>query len=170
MPLSLHAAIVPGWLQILGSCNNLINKAEAFDCENAELLSASLTEDMLPLAYQLKSCVVHSRGAIEALAKGVFSPDFNEPPTNFSDMRNLLNSAIDYLEQLEEADLDLFTGQPMRFEIGEFKLHFLAENFLLSFSQPNFFFHAPTAYDILRMKGVPLGKRDFLGAVQIATS
>lgn len=34
---------------------------------------------------------------------------------------------------------------------------------LHSFSQPNFYFHATTAYDILRWKGVPLAKRDFTG-------
>ncbi|MXP25537.1 DUF1993 family protein [Altererythrobacter indicus] len=170
MPLSLHTALVPTWLQILGSCNNLIDKAEAFDCDDKELLSTCLAEDMLPLAYQLKSCAVHSLGAIEGVRKGVFSPDMNEPPANFSDMRNLLNNAITKLEQVEESELESYIGQPMRFEMGEFKLHFLAENFLLSFSQPNFFFHATTAYDILRMKGVPVGKRDFLGAVQIVTS
>ncbi len=47
------------------------------------------------------------------------------------------------------------------------KLPFKAEGFLLSFSLPNFHFHATTAYDILRMKGVPLGKRDYLGKMRI---
>ena len=42
-----------------------------------------------------------------------------------------------------------------------------AENFLLSFSLPNFYFHATTAYDILRHKGVPLGKRDFTGKLRL---
>jgi hypothetical protein len=36
----------------------------------------------------------------------------------------------------------------------------------LSFSQPNFYFHAATSYDILRWKGVPIGKRDFLGRMR----
>jgi len=40
---------------------------------------------------------------------------------------------------------------------------FTAENFLLSFAQPNFYFHATTAYDLLREHGLPIGKRDFLG-------
>ena len=48
------------------------------------------------------------------------------------------------------------------------KIPFKAEGFLMSFSLPNFYFHATTAYDILRQKGVPLGKRDFLGRLRIA--
>ena len=55
----------------------------------------------------------------------------------------------------------------MRFEIRDFAMNFQAEDFLLSFSQPNFYFHATTAYDVLRMKGVPVGKRDFMGRVRI---
>ena len=46
---------------------------------------------------------------------------------------------------------------------------FAAEGFLMSFSLPSFYFHATTAYDILRMKGVPVGKLDFLGQLSIKT-
>ncbi len=42
-----------------------------------------------------------------------------------------------------------------------------AEGFLMPFSLPNFFFHATTAYDILRHKGAPLGKRDFMGKMKL---
>ena len=44
-----------------------------------------------------------------------------------------------------------------------------SEVFLKSFSLPNFYFHATTAYDILRSKGVPLGKRDYLGRMRLKT-
>jgi hypothetical protein len=44
---------------------------------------------------------------------------------------------------------------------------FTASNYLLSFSLPNFYFHATTGYDLLRMKGVKLGKFDFLGALRM---
>jgi hypothetical protein len=44
---------------------------------------------------------------------------------------------------------------------------FTAVGFLLSFSLPNFYFHSTTAYDILRSKGAPLGKRDFMGALRM---
>ena len=37
----------------------------------------------------------------------------------------------------------------------------------MSFSLPNFYFHATTAYDILRTNGVPLGKRDFMGRLKM---
>jgi hypothetical protein len=64
-------------------------------------------------------------------------------------------------------ELEAFIGKDMLFEMPGLKLPFTAEGFLLSFSQPNFYFHAATAYDILRAKGVGLGKRDFLGALRL---
>jgi hypothetical protein len=67
------------------------------------------------------------------------------------------------LSAIEVAEVDSFVGRDMRFAFGNRHLDFTAENFLLSFSQPNFYFHATTAYDILRWKGLPIGKRDFTG-------
>ena len=55
----------------------------------------------------------------------------------------------------------------MFFEFRDVKLPFTAENFLMTFSLPNLHFHATTAYDLLRMKGVPVGKRDYTGPMRI---
>ena len=51
--------------------------------------------------------------------------------------------------------------------LGKREMPFTNQNFLLSFSLPNFYFHATTTYDILRMLGVPLGKMDFLGKMKL---
>jgi hypothetical protein len=59
-------------------------------------------------------------------------------------------------------------GRDVTFQMRDFKIPFTAENFLMSFSLPNFYFHATTAYDILRSKGVPLGKRDYMGRMKLA--
>ena len=58
-------------------------------------------------------------------------------------------------------------GKEVRFEFGKLSLPFDAEEFLLSFSQPNYSFHAATAYDILRMLGIKIGKTDFLGRLRM---
>src|SRR5436190_604022 len=66
-----------------------------------------------------------------------------------------------------KVDANELEGKDMVFQIRDNKLPFTAEGFLLSFSLPNFYFHATTAYDILRSKGVPIGKRDFLGRMRM---
>jgi hypothetical protein len=164
MPLSLHAALVPSWIQVLGAGLGWIDKATAHGMTAAELTEARLIEDMFPFAYQLKSMAVHSQGAIEAVRQGVFSPNFGEAlPSTLDELRERLDGAIRVLESVVEEELEDFAGRPMRFEVGQKRLDFWAEDFLLSFSQPNFYFHASMAYAILRAKGVPVGKIDFLG-------
>ena len=66
-------------------------------------------------------------------------------------------------------DVNAFEGKDVAFQFRDTKIPFTAEEFIQSFSLPNFYFHATTAYDILRSKGVPLGKRDFLGRLRLKT-
>jgi hypothetical protein len=73
------------------------------------------------------------------------------------------------LQKLTPAEVNGLAGKDVTFQIRDFKLPFTAENFFLSFSLPNFHFHATTGYDILRMKGVPLGKRDYMGNLRLKT-
>ncbi len=170
MPISLHAAFVPSALQMLGTCAHLIDKAEAWcadkGCTHAEAIGARIHEDMFPFSYQVKSVAVHSAGAIDGVRRGVFAPDLAPPPEDFAGLRAKIGEAREALEAVGEAEMESLIGKPMRFEFREFRMDFTAEDFLLSFSQPNFYFHAATAYDIMRMKGVEVGKRDFMGAVR----
>ncbi len=170
MPVSLHAATVLSWRQTLGAVAGLIGKAEAFCKEKGlapgELIQARLAPDMLPFAYQVKSTAVHSLGAIEGVRRGVFTPDMTPPPETFAGLNARVAETLRALEAVTAAEVESFIGRDMRFEIGERRIEFTAENFLLSFSLPNFYFHATTAYDILRGKGVQIGKRDFMGPMR----
>lgn len=167
MTLSLYSAVVPNYIQILGAVAGLLDKAEAHcaetGCAPDDLLKAKLADDMLPFGYQVKSCAAHSIGAIEGVRAGLFSPDLNPWPTTFDGLREAVAKALVAVQALTPDEVNGFVGQDMAFQFGETKMPFTAEDFLLSFSQPNFYFHATTAYDILRHKGVKLGKRDFMG-------
>jgi hypothetical protein len=169
MPLTLHAALIPSWLQILNSGRGWLDKAESSDLAESDILDARLAEDMFPFAYQVKSMAAHSQGAIEGVRQGVFSPNFREAlPQSLDALRERLDGAIAIVGSIDEDELESFIGRPMRFEIGPKRLDFMAEEFLLSFSQPNFYFHASTAYGILRSRGLAIGKLDYLGRLRLA--
>ena len=171
MSLSLHEAIVPNWLQLLEATARLLDKAEGWAAERgiaeADLLGARLADDMLPLAYQFKSCWVHSANAIQRCREGEFSPHLQDPPMTWAGLREGLTQAIAALRALDPAELEAMAGNDMAFAFGDNRLPFTVQDFLLSFSNPNVFFHAATAYDILRMKGMPIGKRDFMGRLRM---
>lgn len=167
MAFSLYTAVVPSYLQLLEAVAGLLGKAERFCAEHGlapeDFVQARLAEDMLPFAYQVKSTAVHSLGAIEGVRKGVFSPDTSTPPADFVALNARIAETIAALRAIDPAEIEAFIGRDVRFAFGDRHIDFVAEEFLLSFSQPNFYFHATTTYDILRWKGVPLTKRDFMG-------
>ena len=66
--------------------------------------------------------------------------------------------------------VDAWAGRDLDLQIGPRRLAFTSETLILSFSLPNFHFHAVTAYDILRSRGVPLGKRDYEGRPRIRSA
>jgi uncharacterized protein len=171
MAFSLYAATVPAYQQTLGAVSGLLVKAEEFCIEKKtapeEVIQARLAPDMLPFAYQVKSTAVHSLGAIEGIRRGKFSPDMTPPPETFAALKAKIAETIVALGKIEPSEVDGFVGRDMCFAFGERRMDFTAEDFLLSFAQPNFYFHATTAYAILRSKGVQIGKRDFMGAVRL---
>jgi hypothetical protein len=173
MTFSLYAATIPSYQQILGAVSGLLVTAETFCAEKhlapEEVIEARLAQDMLPFAYQVKSTAVHSLGSIEGVRRGVFSPDMTPPPQTFAALKTRIAETLAAIAAIAPEEIDGFVGRDMRFEFGERRLPFTAENFLLSFSLPNFYFHAATAYDILRWKGARIGKRDFTGRLRLKT-
>ena len=107
-----------------------------------------------------------ARGHTQRIYRGVFTPDMTEPPDSFAALKARIAEARSGLQTIAPGEVDGLVGRDMRFSFGERHIDFRAEEFLLTFSQPNFYFHATTAYDILRWQGVPIGKRDFLGRLR----
>src|ERR1700722_5495971 len=144
MAFSLYAAIVPSYRQILGAVAALLAKAEVF-CDEKEIapqdiIRARFADDMQPFAYQVKSTAVHSLGAIEGVRKGVFSPDTTLPPDTFAALKARIGETLAALELVDASEIESFIGRDMHFAFGDRRVEYTAENFLLSFSQPNFYF------------------------------
>ncbi|WP_435418002.1 DUF1993 domain-containing protein [Parerythrobacter aurantius] len=168
MALTLYDAFVPSCRQILGGMAGVIAKAEAHCTEHgidpAELIEAKLADTMWNLPWHVRSTWVHSAYVISLLPTGEFSPDFTELPGDFAAMKAKIQRTLDELAQVTPEQLEAVQDKTIGFVLGGQRLmEFTGQNFLLGFSQPNFYFHATTFYDILRMKGVPLGKRDYMG-------
>ncbi len=79
----------------------------------------------------------------------------------------LIRGAAATLDGIDRTDFDALAARDTQFAAGPTNLPFTGAEFLLSFSQPNFYFHATVAYAILRAEGVKLGKIDFIGKLRI---
>lgn len=173
MTISLYDATVPSFLQQLGALDGLVAKAEAFcadgNATEAEIQSLRLAEDMAPFPSQVRWGSIHSIRAIEAAHNGVFVPELTPAPATFAEQRAALADTIAALRALGRDEVNGLEGRDVVFSLPArgIELPFTAEDFLLSFSLPNFYFHVSTAYNLLRSRGVAVGKTDFLGAIRL---
>lgn len=170
MAISLYDMSVTSYLQTLGAMKGVLQKGlehcQANNINPQDIVESKLIADMLPFSFQVASVAHHSLGTIEGLKKGTFSPPGGTPP-DYAGLQKLIADAEAGLKVLKPADVNGFEGKDMTFQLKEFKIPFTAEGFIMSFSLPNFYFHAATTYDILRMKGVKLGKRDYMGQMRM---
>ena len=171
MATSLYDLSVACYLQTLTGVEGFLAKGLAHCQEHgidpAEIVETRLHPDMFPFSFQVWSVAHQSLGAIRGIEAGVFTPPPPIPALDYAGWQTVVTDAREALAAMTPDAINALEGRDLVFKFGDFKVPFVAEGFVLSFSLPNLHFHATTAYDILRMKGVPLGKRDFTGPMRI---
>jgi len=171
MAISFYDASVSNYLQTLSAARGYLDKGLAYckemDADSEEIVERRVATDMLPFRFQIHSIVHHSLGALEGMKAGVFRPPGEKPKHTYAELQTLLAETEAALQKMPRAEIDALENKDLVFEIRDRKMHFTNKGFLLSFSLPNFYFHAATAYGILRARGVPIGKRDFMGALRL---
>ncbi len=170
MSLSLHEIVVPNFIQTLNAVSQILVKGEEFAREKGEtadsLLELGLHETMWTLRPQLVSVMHHSLGAIRGIQKGEFNPPTPMPDQSYADFQQLITETVTEITAIPADEINVLEGKDMKFKAGSFEMGFTGENFLLSFSLPNFYFHATTTYDIFRKEGMALSKMDYLGCLR----
>jgi hypothetical protein len=171
MSISFYDASVGTYQQVLSSVAGILDKGAAFAAEQkidpGEIVAAKLHDDMMPFHFQVVSVCHHSWGALQGMRDGRFAPPSFELDKDYQGLQALVGEAQEGVASISESEAAELADKSMVFAIGERELPFTNQNFLLSFSLPNFYFHATTTYDILRMLGAPLGKMDFLGRMKV---
>jgi hypothetical protein len=172
MAISLYDVSVTSFRQVLGGVSGFLERGLAHCQDNGvdpeSIVETRLYQDMLPFRFQIVSVAHHSKGALEGAKAGVFKPP-GMLDLDYAGLQGLVAEAQAALTALSPDEVNALEGRDMVFQLGERQMPFTVENFLMSFSLPNLHFHATTAYDILRSKGVPLGKRDYMGRLRLKT-
>jgi hypothetical protein len=171
MAVTLYDSSVGCFLQTLGAVEGFLAKGLAHckekNLDPNEIVEARLFPDMLPFRFQVVAVAHHSAGAVAGAKAGAFTPP-GPSTADYAGLQKLVSDARQSLEQLKPDEVNALEGEDVLFSVRDLKLPFKAEGFLMTFSLPNFHFHATTAYDILRSKGVPIGKRDYMGRMKLA--
>lgn len=167
MSTSLYDLTVPVFTHGLKSFSAIIDKAAAHaDATgvNADAwLSLRLIEDMHPFSKQIQIACDVAKLCVSRLS-GVDAPVMEDNETTIAQLKARIAATLDYLASVPRDTVD---GQEnkdvvLKFPGGEWP--FKGQAYVINFAYPNFYFHITTAYALLRQAGVPVGKRDFLGA------
>jgi len=159
--MNLYDQSIATYCSRLNTLGGLLAKAEEHE-DKDELLQARLAEDMHPLATQIK--FVTNIPGDTAKRLGVAENEWSmEPPASFAEAKALIAQTSKVLNAISPDDLPA-PDAPVEFVIGEgaFSFALTAEEYVREFSLPNFYFHLSMAYAILRMKGLDIGKSDFI--------
>lgn len=166
MTISIHAASVPVFTQMLGSLDALLatagEHATSRNIEPTALLQARLFPDMFALSRQVQIACDFARGVSARLA-GVEVPSHPDTQQGFDELRTLVLASLSFIGSLPAESFDgsreivLRPGTPK-------ERRMVGDAYLLHYGLPQFFFHVTTAYALLRHNGVAVGKRDYMGA------
>ena len=168
MSFGMYQASVPAFLKMLTNLSAILEKAEVFAAERKidpeVLLNWRLAPDMFALTRQIQIASDLAKGTTARLA-GREVPKYADEEKTFAELKARIAKTVKFVGGFTAKDIDGSESRDITLTLGGQEMHFKGEPYLVHFALPNFYFHATTAYDILRSCGVEIGKRDFIGAI-----
>ncbi len=166
MPLSLYDITVPAFLRGFANLSAILAKAEAHakaaELDPAVFLEARLAPDMLPLTGQIQRASDTAKGCVVRLG-AVESVSFPDNEASFADLEARIARTVELLRRASASRLDDAERRKVEMKFGARTVTFEGRDYVTSFVLPNFYFHVTTAYDLLRHKGLEIGKADYIG-------
>lgn len=167
--MSLHDPSVTQFSKMLRNLDGWLEKAEAHakakDFDVDVLVAARLAPNQFGLSRQVQSACDTAKLSAARLS-GTTAPSHEDTEKTVAELRARIQSTIAYLETVTA---EQFEGASDREVVLPFVPGKAAKGieYFIDFAAPNFYFHATTAYAILRHNGVDLGKRDYIGHVRM---
>ncbi len=145
----------------LDTLSHLLDVGEShFEKNEESLLQRRIAPDMLPFGTQIAfTCNQPRNFALWCL--GQPANNLNPDVTSLTEARDHISSTKALLESVDVDDSKL--AENHRLELGQgLYVELSGLSYVNDFLMPNFYFHLTTAYNILRMEGASIGKRDFM--------
>ena len=168
MASPMYINSVPLFKQLLTALKAVLAQADAHVVANSiepdAFLQARLYPNMFPLVKQAQIAADFARG-ISARLAGVAVPVFEGKEKSFADLDGLLAQSLAFLDSVNASQFEGSETNEIVLRPGTPKEKKLTgQAYLTHYGLPQFLFHVTTAYAILRHNGLPIGKRDFMGA------
>ncbi|KAF9692966.1 hypothetical protein EKO04_009159 [Ascochyta lentis] len=179
-PKSFHTVALTPIIFGLKNVAAVIRKGEAHATNNnidpTEYLTARLHPDMGDFCYQVYRFTDTAKHIVERSNPSAPTLSLADVETTFPDLLARVQKTLEYVESIEAEALDGREDDEIVIQLGKklskgpLEVRFTAFEYVMQQAHPNFWFHVTTMYDILRHKGVPVGKLDYsngAGLIQI---
>ena len=167
MSISMYQASAPRFANTLNNLSAILDKAkahaEAKKIDEQVLTSSRLFPDMFALARQVQVACDSAKGAVARLS-GVEMPKHEDTEKTFDELKERIAKTLAFIATVKAAQIDGTEEREVVLKLQGKDVPFKGMQYLFGFAWPNFYFHATTAYNILRHNGVELSKRDFIGS------
>ena len=166
MTISMYQASVPRLANLLENLSRILDKAQAHvdagKADAATLMDYRLIPDMYPFSKQVQIACDKARSVVARLA-GMEVPYYEDNEKTFAELQVRIARTVEFIRSVPPALIDGTEDKGIVLPVTGKETRYTGMQLLLGHSMPNVYFHATTAYNILRQNGVPIGKRDFLG-------
>ena len=163
----IYDASVLTTLRTLGALSNILTKAEAHcttrKIDPAALLNFRLFPDMMTFTKQVQlACDFAARSASRLAGDDV--PSFPDTETSFAELQARITAAKAHISAYTPDRFADAASRSITLKARGTDMVMTGLQFLTVYSQPQFYFHVTTAYNILRHNGVEIGKMDYMAA------
>jgi hypothetical protein len=166
MSFSVYDATIPPMIHFFEALSKILDKAVAQakerDMPLSELLEARLAPDMHPFPRQIQIASDVAKLAAARLS-GTEAPSFPDTESTFPELQERIRKTIDYIKSVPREKFDGAEDRICVLKFPQGEMSFPGNVFVNNFALPNFYFHVTTAYDLLRHKGIQIGKMDYMG-------
>jgi hypothetical protein len=152
-----------GLRALSGLLDKAVAHAEAQGVDPETYLALRVIDDMNPLIKQVQTTCDSPKLCIARLS-GVAAPVNDDSETTIAELQTRIADTLAYLHSVPREAIDGQEARPVTVTFPGGEMKFLGQPYVTGFAIPNFYFHLTTAYGLLRKAGVPIGKRDYMGA------
>jgi len=166
---ALYDVSIPTFIRGLKNLSNMLEKGKAYAAvqgmDLTELLDARLIEDMASLTKQVQMTTDTAKFVAVRVGQ-VENQPWADYEASYDDVQARVTKAISFLEAASPEGFEAREDAKVVLTTPSGDIPFTGSVYVHGFAIPNFFFHLSMAYALLRLKGVPVGKLDFLGAIR----
>jgi len=168
MPLTMYELTIPTLLRGFDVLSTYLQKASAFAQEKgiapADLIQSRLAPDMLPLGAQVQRASDKAKAGVARLAM-IDAPAYADTEATFAELAARIAKTTAFLRSIEGKHFEGSDARSIEINFRSVSGTYSGERYLMAILLPDFFFHVATAHDILRHRGLAIGKADYLGRV-----